>query len=225
MSVVKQILTYTFSFCILFSPIVLHAQEETGTDDTTQQEKKRSYIGISIDYGKLLLIPSKAETKVEGGIDFTFKDKFKILGELGWGKLTPEAAIENGEYESNGIYYRAGLAYGGEILPKSFLYVGALYALSQFDEKGRVVIESEVYEGYDQSFERTGLTASWFEVLLVTEQEFRKNMFLGAKIRLRIQYNFPDETDPPVYAVPGYGRSYDQTIPAFNLFYKYILPF
>jgi hypothetical protein len=190
------------------------------------KQPKDTIIGPSgfelfIDYGKLLTIPSDFETKAEAGVSYTYREKLMVLIEVGYGKISPQEAIKNGSYTSEGIYARGGLAYGGEILPKSYLYIGMMYGTSRFDDSGTIQIESQVSVDLNEPFSRTDLEASWIEFIIITETELRNNIFLGSKWRLRNLRNFDYDFDPIVYAIPGYGRSFDNSIPAVNLFLKY----
>ncbi len=215
----KQLLTYFFSLSLAISPIASLAQ-----DGEVQNEKKPGIrIGISIDYGKLFTIPSEFETKAEAGFDLIVKGRVQLIGEIGYADLNPQDAIKNGSYNSKGIYYRGGLAYGGEILPKNFLSMGVLYGISNFEDSGTIVIRSTLWEDFDSSFERKNISATWFEFVLITEQHIKKNIALGAKFRLRGFNNLDQDYDPEVLAVPGYGRTFNNTIPAFNLYVKFML--
>ena len=179
-------------------------------------------IEFAIDYGKLVTIPSDFETKLEAAVSYTLWEKLQLLFEYGYGKITPREAIKNGDYTSEGNYYRAGIAYGGEVLPKSYVYLGFMYGSSQFEDYGTVLIESQTWEDFNGTFNRTDLTAKWFEFVMITESELRKNLYWGSKWRLRRLREFTDQDyDPIVYSIPGYGRTFDNSIPAVNLYIKY----
>ncbi len=217
----KQLFTYFFSLTLSISPILSFAQDE----HVEEQDKNKTSIrlGISVDYGKLFTIPSKFETKAEGGFDLIIKGKFQFLGEIGYADLNPQDAIKNGSYNSKGIYYRGGLAFGGEILPKNFLSLGVLYGFSNFEDSGTIVIRSTLWEDFDSTFDRKNISATWYEIVLITEQHIKNNIALGAKFRLRIFNNLDKDYIPEVLAVPGYGRTFNNSIPAFNLYVKFLI--
>ena len=97
---------------------------------------------IFLDYGKLLTIATDFETKYEGGIELLFWERFPLIIEVGVATLTPEGAYSNGTYESEGVYYRIGAGYLGSINPKNKVGISARYGISNFDENGRISIES-----------------------------------------------------------------------------------
>jgi len=215
-----------FSFFLTLVSTLSFAQDENvSAVSSLDSLKVKSGLEVSLDYGKILTLLSDSETKAEGTIGYMHKEKLQILVEIGYAKLTPPNAIVNGEYTSKGIYGRGGLAYGGEIVPKSYLYIGAMYATSQFEDGGKVLIESQAWEDINEDFSRTDLRANWFEIILITEQKLNEHLFLGSKLRFRKLLNFPDDYTFEVYYIPGYGRTYNNAIPAINLYIKYRIGF
>ena len=206
----KPSLIFIFSF---ISSVVLGQTDTLKTSSTT--------IEFAIDYGKILTIPSKFETKFEGGIGIKFQRKYELITEIGYSDLQPQDAIKNGTYQSKGIYYRIGLAYGGEILPKNFLSFGVLYGSSSFEDNGTIVIRSTIWDDFDESFERTELSANWIEIVMITEKHVTNSLSLGAKFRLRKLTNFNNDYNPEVISIPGYGKAFNNSIPAINLYVKF----
>lgn len=180
---------------------------------------------LALDYGKILTMPSNFETKIEGAAGLKFRQKLEVLAELGYADLIPQEAIKNGSYTSSGIYYRAGISYGGEILPKSILTIGVLYASSTFSDETTAIVRSTIWNDFDETYVRQKLTASWFEIILTTEQYIKNNVSLGAKFRLRNLNTYPKNLNPEVIAIPGYGQTSNSTVPAVNLFVKYFIGF
>jgi len=201
-------------------------------DSLSIVEKDSSFINarlftpsIYIDYGKLLTIPTDFETKYEGGIELLIKERFQLIGEIGMATITPEGAYSNGTYESDGMYYRVGLGFIGRRDAKSNIGISARYASSTFDETGRIFIESAsgVQENFVLNINRTGLTAQWWELMVYTDQRLLKEsdlLWLGLNLRLRVLYEYDEQEAVDVYAIPGYGRTFDKTIPAANFFIK-----
>lgn len=208
-------LIFIFSFLVTIS--IAKGQEDLIS--------KNLALEFALDYGKILTLPSNFETKFEGAIGLKFQGRYEVLVEIGYSNLTPQDEIKNGSYQSKGLYYRAGLSYGGEILPNNFLSLGVLYGSSTFEDNGIVVIQSTIWDDFNEPFERTNLVASWFEIVMITEQHISDNLSLGAKFRLRNLSNFINESNPEVISIPGYGKAYNNSIPVVNLFVKYRLVF
>ena len=202
--------------------------------DTTTVVKKKLFSGVEIlvDYGKLLLIPSKFESKMEFGVNLRFFERIVLAGEYGIATIDPLKAYDNAVfYTVEGSYFRAGLDYYLSIDKKNHLYFGYRYGASQFEDKGKFLIDSEFWPDYEEEFGDAGLTASWSELVLGSETQLQigkpeskihiQNLFLGWKFRFRILGQFENREEPRIYTIPGYGRTFDKTIPALNFYLKY----
>lgn len=220
----KLRLFFTFSFLLPF--LGISQEDSTST--------RRAIIpSIYIDYGKFFTLPSNFETKYEGGIHLLINEKFPFIVEVGTATLTPESAYANGSYESTGNYFRVGTGIVTAIDAKNNIGLSLRYASSTFDEKGQYTIESESgkQDDYVQNIDRKNLSATWYEIVLFSERKiiFRNKekkernwnpLSIGFNLRLRILGEYDSFNSVDVYAIPGYGRSFDKAIPAANLFLK-----
>jgi hypothetical protein len=177
---------------------------------------------LYLDYGKLFTIPVDFETKYEGGLELLFLEKFPLIVEVGQATLTPEGAYSNGTYQSEGFYYRVGAGYYSQFKPKNKIGLTVRYASSSFTENGRVFIESPSGSQGDfvQSIKRENLKASWYEVVVYSDRKLTGLFSIGMNLRLRILASYDEQSPVEVYSIPGYGRSFDKTIPAANFFLK-----
>lgn len=190
-----------------------------------------SGVEIYIDYGKLLLLASNFESKYEGGINFRFYGKYVLAGEFGYAVLDPLKAYDNAlNYTITGNYFRVGVDYYLNLDKKNALYGGLRYGVSQFSDAGEFLLKSDFWEDYGETFGSDNLHADWFELIFGSEMRLGKGgseempkggLFLGWKARLRILMNFENREEPRVYAIPGYGRTFDNSIPALNFYLKY----
>ncbi|MBL6446781.1 hypothetical protein JMN32_10690 [Fulvivirga sp. 29W222] len=216
----KPLLQHIFNILLLslFCQIAV-AQADA---DTTALEIKAGP-GIYIDYGKLLTIPTDFETKFEAGLSFRLKNRLSPNVQAGMGKLEPGGAINNGTYLAEGWYGRIGINYLVPLNNKSMLYAGAKYSMSRFDESGSYEIGSNLWDNYKDGFSREGLQADWFEVILGSETMLDDHWSAGGYFSLRI-LNQRDEFSPiDTYAIPGYGRAFDKTTPAVNVYIRFSL--
>lgn len=182
-------------------------------------------LDIGLDYLKFSSLLVDYETKYEGEVSMVFKGKIRASLEAGYGKLEPEKAFKNAQYEVEGTYWRVGLEY---ILPldlKNSFFIGLKYGKSSFGDKGEFEIGSELWENFIQGFDRDKLTADWGEIVIGSEMRVIPNLFMGWKFRLRILNNFENFEPIEVYTIPGYGRTFDNTVPALNLFVRYRFKF
>lgn len=197
----------------------------TGQENDSTRLVRKIIPSIYIDYGKLVTIASNFETKYEGGLEFVIMEKLSIIAEAGSATLSPEGAYANGTYESNGWYYRIGGGFTKMLTAKNRIGLSFRYAESSFEEDGRIYIESptNAQADYIQSINRSNLKANWVEMVFSSDQQILKNsdiFSVGLNIRLRMLLDYTRQESIDVYAIPGYGRSFDKTIPAANLFFK-----
>ena len=73
--------------------------------------KIRSGLQFYLDYGKVATLISDFEQKFEIGIGYQFSNRFQPNFQYGTGSIETGAAIENGEYASEGRYWNVGLIY------------------------------------------------------------------------------------------------------------------
>ncbi|MEM9339152.1 MAG: DUF6048 family protein [Bacteroidota bacterium] len=229
----KQLILFTFSLVFTFlvcaqeeeqpdEPIPEEATVDQPEEDSIQVSKRVLTPSIYIDYGKLLTIPSSQETKYEGGIELLFLEQFPLIIEAGMATLNPDQAFANGMYESTGMYYRVGTGYYSQFQPKNKLGVTLRYGTSTFDESSRINIisTSGVQDVAFPPIERESLTASWFEAVIYSDRKLSDLFAIGLNLRLRVLIDYDEQSPVDVYAIPGYGRSFDNSIPAANLFLK-----
>lgn len=177
---------------------------------------------LYLDYGKLLTIATNFETKYEGGIELLFWEKFPLILEAGQAILNPEGAYSNGIYESEGFYYRIGAGYYSQFLVKNKIGISFRYASARFSEDGRIFINSPsgAQDDFIQNILREDLKATWYEVVVYSDQKLTDLFTLGVNLRLRLLAEYDEQSPVDVYSIPGYGRSFDKTIPAVNFFLK-----
>lgn len=207
----------------IFSLVILSGFCLAQTDDADTLVYKRTLTpSLYLDYGKLLTIPVDFETKYEGGLELLFMERFPLIVEVGQATLTPEGAYSNGTYESEGIYYRIGTGYYSQFLPKNKIGLTLRYAASTFTETGRIFIESPSgsQDDFIQNIKREDLKASWYEIVVYSDRKLSELFSIGLNLRLRILESYDEQEGVDVYSIPGYGRSFDKTIPAANFFLK-----
>lgn len=180
---------------------------------------------ISLDYLKLVSFALPSETKMEGGLAIITKPNIGISFEFGYAAKMPEEHFKNAEYRVEGFYGRAGLSYHYPFDPNTNFFLGAKYGMSNYQDEATYTIESSLWTPYEDSFERTGLSGQWVEFIAGSESRFKGNFFFGFIFRFRALISHDNFTPLEVFSVPGYGRTMDKTIPAVNLYIKYMINF
>lgn len=207
-----------FIFSLLLS---IGCLAQTGETDSVTYKRKVAP-SLYLDYGKLFTIPVNIETKYEGGLELLFMEKFPFIIEVGQATLNPEGAYSNGTYQSEGFYYRIGAGYYSQFQVKNKIGITFRYASSRFSEEGRIFIESPsgTQDNFVQNIVRNDLDATWYEVVVYSDQKLSELFTIGLNLRLRVLANYDEQSPVDVYSIPGYGRSFDKTVPAANLFLK-----
>ncbi|MEQ9425617.1 MAG: DUF6048 family protein [Cyclobacteriaceae bacterium] len=186
-----------------------------------------SAVSIYFDYPKLFSFFTDYENKAEVGLELQIFKRIYARGEFGRTRIRPDNFYKNVGYEVSGNYFRSGLAYRGTIGAKSNLALGVMYGKSAFEDRGSVQIEGQsgLFDPLNQDFERTELSGDWFELFIGTESNLGNNIYLGFTFRVRKLNTYDQFDELDVFAVPGYGRTFDNSIPALNMYIKYRIPF
>ncbi len=200
------------------------ATDSTGIYDTLQIPIIHR-IELSFDYSKLVSFALPNEVKAEGGVSIITKPNIGINLEFGYGEKMPEEHYRNADYKVSGLYGRAGLSYHHPFNPGTNFIIGARYGLSNYQDEATFSIESSLWNPYVDSFKRTDLSARWVEFILGSESKFKGNFYFGFIFRFRALISHDNFSPLEVFSIPGYGRTIDKTIPALNLYIKYMINF
>lgn len=218
-------------------------QAESNEDSVVVKPAFLSAVSVSADIGKLITGRlSGFEDKEVYSVHVNFLDKLRLSAEYGRATITPADAFRNIEYRTEGIFYNYGLSY--VISPKAgnYLSIGVRKSEGEYKDNGTVIIisDSDLSGDYTRTFSRPLQKASWYEIVLSSEtrvfkektsrknnalNNFLDNFYLGTNFRLRFALDYVAQNDPDTYAIPGYGRTFDNTVPVINLFLKYKIGF
>lgn len=204
-------------------------------------KKKVFNLAFHLDYGKLLTLPFDFENKTEAGVVLELFENVELVGEYGYWDKTSNQAIENGTYNANGTYYRAGLGLSFPFnIPGNRIGLGFRYATSQFEDAGSYTIDAtdNLSGSFTDDFRRQNLSATWVSGVLtsvgqlklrksVPESPLNRMFRIGLQLRWRFlveQDRFGDPSNPEVievYTIPGYGRTLAKSNVALNFFIRF----
>ncbi|MEJ2004115.1 MAG: DUF6048 family protein [Cyclobacteriaceae bacterium] len=195
-----------------------------GQDSLASQDPRPPSFFLSLDYGKVATLPLDFETKMEAGMGFRIGKHLSPVVYGGISTLNPENAISNGSYESSGWYLRAGLEYTLFIDQRNSFILGLRYAQSTFTEDAAYTVTSELFDNVTGELSREDLNARWAEVVIGSEMRMGESRFyMGGYFTLRILAERDEFSPVDTYAIPGYGRTTDKTVPALQLYMKFAL--
>lgn len=179
--------------------------------------------GVYVDYGKFIGFVADFEQKNEVGARLTFGNNIFIGAEYGWGTVDPRDAYENTNYQVTGSYMRLMAGAIKSITAKTNIGLGVAYASGTYEDMGTPQIESPsgLFEIELDPFLRENIKASWYELNLISESQLARNLYLGLTLRFRIMGSYDQQEPLDIFTLPGYGRTFDKTLPAANLFIRY----
>lgn len=200
-------------------------EEKQAADSLRKINLVKYAVQIVVDYGKLITLASDFESKYDAELGVTLFSRLNLSMEYGKGTLDPKKAYKNTEfYTIEGDYFRFGVDYIYPLNPENMLAIGGRYCMGTYSDSGNFIIGSLLWPEYQEGFGSENMEASWVELVVNSESMMLKNLFLGFKFRLRYMLEYDTREDIPVYSVPGYGRTFDKSVPAVNLYLKYRLP-
>ncbi len=215
----KQVLHFSFSLLLILAlSFSCFAQ---GTADSTKT--KQSGIELSFDYGKVFTLASDFESKWSAGVGYRYKNKLMLSVNAGMATLDPQNAFENGTYHSEGQFGSVSINYIITIRPGNYLYFGSGYGVSMYKDSYSYTISNSIWPDATTTQSRQELQADWAFINIGSEKSLSiKGLFLGGVFSIRKLLNY-DEFEPiDTYAIPGYGRTSDSTVPALNVYIKYL---
>ncbi len=226
-SIVQPLELETYGKEVPLDSTLLTDKRKVKVPKDTIQYPVVSALSVYFDYPKLFSFFTEAENKAEVGFQIQLFKHFLLGMELGRGRIRPANFYKNANYEVSGNYARFGFGYTKTLGAKSRLNFGFNYGSSFFNDKANIEIESVsgLFNGLEEPLKRTSLKGDWFEITFGTESHLGRNLYLGFIGRLRILNDYDSFEPLDVFTIPGYGRTFDNSIPAINMYIKYKIQF
>ena len=233
-----------FFIISLFLTFTVLGQEEIDSLESFKVPVKTfSGISLTADIGKLGMAQLvDYEDKRAFTAHMEFFGKFQISAEYGQATISPVEAFKNVAYRVEGDYMRFGADYVIQLKTKNFLSFGVRRSMGSYSDFGTITIvsDSDLSADYQRSFARNDLSADWWEVVISTEtkltndftgkemntlQKLLDNFYFGLHYRLRFALNYDPQQGIDTYTIPGYGRTFDNSVPVVSLYLRYRLGF
>ena len=171
-------------------------------------------IDIVLDYGRLAMnLWYRQERRYAGGLSILWRKNIQLSGTWGYNQLRPAFVRGNNEaYTVKGQYGSLGLAYFIKEARYN-LYAGLHHGRSYFTNSAPSLSKD--------------LTASWWELVIGSEQQLFSNsgIYAGLTFHLKGLGSFGSFEPATNYEVPGYGRSVSPAEPSISLYIKYQISF
>ena len=221
-------------------------QETDAVADTVKAPAKFfSGVSVTADIGKPGLAQIAGfEDKLAFSAHLEFMGYLQLSAEYGRATMVPEEPFQNVAYRVEGDYIGLGVDYVTQIKTKNFLSVGIRRMTGNYSDLGTVTIESNsmLSDDYQRTFARNDLSANWWEFVVSSETKLIEdftgkrdemntihkvldNFYFGLHFRLRFALDYVAQEGIDTYTIPGYGRTFDNSVPAVNLYLRYRLGF
>ncbi len=183
---------------------------------------------LGIDLARFLYIfADPSETGAEVSADFEIYRNIYPVIELGYNSISESEELF--DYQSSGLYARAGIDYN--ILPLKdrsihhSISVGLRYGMSPFSHSiDRITVTNSYWGDFQPGIYENNLTGHWAELVGSMKAEILPNFFLGWTLRLKLLLN--PEMDPLLVPelIPGYGTGGENRSFGFSYSVLYKIP-
>jgi hypothetical protein len=207
---------------MLMVALLVHVSAQDVPQDTLRTFGPR----IGIDVARFVYYFSDpSQISAEASLDFEVYRNIYPVFELGFS--TTSESEETFDYQSGGVYARAGIDYNVLSIKDPSVHhaitAGFRYGMSVFSHSAENIMIGEGYWGdYTAESMENNMTGHWIELVGSMKAEVLPNFFLGWSLRYKILLN--PEMDPLLNPelVPGYGAGGDSRTfgVSYSLFYK-----
>ncbi|MDW3196251.1 MAG: DUF6048 family protein [Cytophagales bacterium] len=178
--------------------------QDTAAVDPTPWKPSFVRIGYDISRPGISLF-SPGRFSQEGSIEIDFKDLF-LVSEFGY----EESSQSTPGYSNSGFYYRVGvdanmIRYDQS---KNVITFGLRYASANFQHEFNTTFTDD-FGTRDINEKETGVTASWFEVLMGMKVRVWRQLFMGYGFRLKFANSVKEDGAILPFEMPGYGRVFN----------------
>lgn len=223
-----------FISIFLFSSYSIYSQDKKVNTNDSISKNNPYGLRLGIDLARPIQTLADSDfTGFEIMADFRISHRFYIAAELG--RDQDDQVESNLVSSTNGGYIKIGAdfnAYNNWVGMNNAIFTGLRYGFSTFTQE---LTSFGIYTGdntfpgttINETFEYSGLTAHWAELIFGIKAEVFKNLFLSVQLQLKhmISDEKPENFDN-LY-VPGFNRTYDYSEfgAGYGFGVSYLIPF
>jgi hypothetical protein len=212
----KKMSKYIFSLLILLSCPGLKAQK---------QEWNGLLVGVDLSR---FAVPFIDTTRY----GWEFSGSYEIISDLSLvadiGSETTDLSTSLYEYKSAGGYTRLGVEYNFmkhvDKGSRDKMLVGLRYGFTTFyHQADNIQIKDNLWGDFSGGrIDRTWLAANWIELTTGMRARLFNNFYLGWTVQMRIKLGITNDPLMYPYAIPGFGKPWNNTCVGINysLYYK-----
>lgn len=150
--------------------------------------------------------------------------RYYLTVDVGHSALTEVSETET--YENSGDYLRVGVDVNflKKDPEKNMLFFGARYAVGNFSESLRGIIDDPLYGSVTQTFTNPDARARWFEITTGIRVYIWKFFWMGYTIRYKAGLKTYDTGNLVPHDIPGYGGTAKSTTWGFSYVLLFRIP-
>ncbi|RZJ54782.1 MAG: hypothetical protein EOO44_03755 [Flavobacterium sp.] len=250
----KHTLKYFFSISLLFSMLLVQAQETPATKEIVQDKPKTEAKKQPVQETKADTLPPKTDRyglrvgvdlykltrgfydKDYKGVEFTgdfrLTKKYYLAAELGFEDKTTDDDRLNSS--ATGTYLKGGFDYNtyqNWLDMENLITIGMRGGFSTFSQQlnSYKIYNPNPYWGEQPPIvsgeKYTGLTAAWLEVAAGVKAKVFNNIFVGFAVQLKLLVSNKEPGNFENLYIPGFNRTYDGNFGVgFNYTVSYFIP-
>jgi hypothetical protein len=132
------------------------------------------------------------------------------------------------DYTGQGAYTRIGMDYNlleaQTKIDKDIFYVGLRYGFSIASQQLNQYTIDYYWGQTSGSYPVQNFVGHWGEIVFGIKGEILRNFYMGWSVRGKVKFNQPDVGMPPVYFIPGYGKTENGFVVDFTYSVYYNIP-
>jgi hypothetical protein len=146
---------------------------------------------------------------------------------LDYGAWSRKDNLDNGYYENDGRYLRAGVDVNFLLKDpdRNMVFLGFRYGRSSFDEQLTYMTTLDDFGDIETTLSNSGATAGWLEVTGGLRVKIWKALWMGYTARLKFSPSVQGDEGMKTYDIPGYGKTSKSTYWGFNYQIFFRIPF
>jgi hypothetical protein len=225
-------LKYFISVLIFLISFSVVSQKKKVKDTVPEVYKDRYGIRLGIDVIQpIYSLFDENKKGLEIVADYRVSKIFYVAAELGYNDVTTFEDFYN--FTTNGSYIKLGAdvnVYKNWIGMENIILVGLRYGFSVFDQTlNDGIIDADPFlpvEELPEPVNYSGLTASWFSIVLGLKVEVAHNLFLGFSFSGNVLLSSEEPENFKNLYIPGFNRVYiNNNGLSFNYTVSYLIPF
>ena len=210
------ILRFLLSSTLMLFLLTVHAQDDKKVYDSLRRIRKPTGVRIGTDLimiGKTIFDSPLTGWEVNADVDF---GRYYLA--LDYGSWSRKDSLENGYYENDGRYLRAGIDINFLLKDpdKNMVFLGFRYGRSTFDEQLTYQTSLDDFGDIETMLSNSNIKAGWIELVGGLRVKVWRALWMGYTARLKFAPSVHGDNLIKAFDIPGYGKTSKSIYWGFN---------